>query len=43
MAAKIDFTGKLILAARQVQEMLDELNKKTKDMWVPGKFIGIDK
>ena len=23
--------------------MLDELNKQTKDMWIPGKFIGIDK
>jgi len=42
-AAKINFTGKLILAGHQVQEMLDELNKQTKDMWIPGKFIGIDK
>jgi hypothetical protein len=26
----------------KVQELLDELNKQAKDMWVPGKFVAID-
>jgi hypothetical protein len=26
----------------KVQELLDELNKQAKDLWVPGKFVAID-